>query len=154
MAVTSVAGCGIVAVGALLLVALGGGAFGGGTGPSTPPGNAITWHTDVVDLQAADFGIVAGGKTFTARVPKVAVSSDPGDATYRTLEVTWQEHGVEQRLYLYFGGDATSWWVDKIRIYNGAQQGEWLYATDSSSEARSGPSGGETWTSTCGTPTT
>ena len=61
--------------------------------------------------------------------PRSPSSSDPGDATYRTLEATWQEHGVEQRLYLYFGGDATSWWVDEIRIYNGAQQGEWLYAT-------------------------
>ena len=23
------------------------------------------------------------------------------------------------RLYLYFAGDATSWWVDEIRVYDG-----------------------------------
>jgi hypothetical protein len=99
---------------------------GGASTPSEAPGNAVSWHTDVVDLQAADFSIFAGGKVFNARVPQVDVHSDPGDATYRTLEVGWMEHGVEQRLYLYFGGDATSWWVDEIRIYNGAKQAEWL----------------------------
>jgi hypothetical protein len=31
-------------------------------------------------------------------------------------------------LSLYFGGDATAWWVDEVRIYNGAVDAKWLYA--------------------------
>ena len=90
--------------------------------------DAIHWHTDVVDLQASDFAIVANGATFNAQVPKVDVRSDPGDATYRTFEVTWSEHGVEQRLSMYFDGDDTSWWVKEIRTYNGKANGDWLFA--------------------------
>ena len=54
------------------------------------------------------------------------MTSDPGDATYRTLEVTWQEHGVEMRLSLYFGGDGGQAWIDEVRIYDGLPQGKWL----------------------------
>ena len=97
-----------------------------GHGRSGPDGMAandqISWKTDVVSLTAREFSIVAGGKTFRAATPKVDVQSDPGDATYRTLEATWQENGVEMRLNLYFGGDATAWWVDEVRIYNGAHR--------------------------------
>ncbi len=122
---------GLIAIGALLIVALGGGALGAGSSgvpPTEQPGNAVQWQTDVVALQAADFAMLAGGQVFTAQVPKLDVHSDPGDAHYRTLELTWMEHGVEQRLNLYFGGDDTSWWVDEIRTYNGKAQAEWLYA--------------------------
>jgi hypothetical protein len=130
----------IAAVGALLLVAVGGGALGiGGKGPASrgDPGSAapttgtrlqIAWKTEVVALSATDFSIVAGGKTFRAATSTVEVHSDPGNATYRTLEATWQEQGVEMRLNVYFGGDASSWWVDEIRTYNGAPDGQWLYA--------------------------
>jgi hypothetical protein len=130
---------GIAVVGAILIAALGGGALGiGGTG--RPPGGApgstepdaanprIVWKSDVAMLTAADFSIEAGGKIFRAANPKVDVQSDPGDATYRTLETTWMENGVEMRLSLYFANDAISWWVDEVRIYNGARNGEWLYA--------------------------
>lgn len=128
----------IGAVGALLLAALGGGALGVGGRPGSTAGpdvtaaaaapNQIAWKTDVVALTAREFSITAGGKTFRAATPKVQIHSDPGDATYRTLEATWEENGVEMRLNLYFGGDASSWWVDQVRIYNGAAEGGWLYA--------------------------
>jgi hypothetical protein len=128
---------GIAVVGAILIAALGGGALGlGGRPAGNPPGTTapdaanlqISWKTDVVMLTATGFSIEVGGKTFRATPPKVDVRSDPGDATYRTLETTWMENGVEMRLFLYFANDATSWWVSEVRIYNGAPNGNWLYA--------------------------
>jgi hypothetical protein len=128
---------GIAVVGAILIAALGGGALGiGGRPAGNPPGttapdaanNQISWRTDVVLLTATGFSIEVGGKTFRAATPKVDVHSDPGDATYRTLETTWMENGVEMRLFLYLANDATSWWVSEVRVYNGATKGEWLYA--------------------------
>jgi hypothetical protein len=128
----------LVGVAALLLVALGGGVMGVGgrpTGTARPdPGVIDTrpvqigWKTDVVALTAREFSIVVGGKTFRAATPKIDINSDPGTATYRTLEATWFENDVEMRLNLYFGNDATDSWVDEVRVYNGAQQGDWLVA--------------------------
>jgi hypothetical protein len=119
-----------VAVGALLLVALGGGVLGVGGGASKPNvgGNPIRWTTNVVELQAADFWIEANGQRFTATGVRPDVRSDPGDATYRTLEVTWKEHAVEMRLNLYFTGDAATSWVNEVRIYDGNANGNWLTA--------------------------
>lgn len=121
----------LVAVGALLLVALGGGVLGAGGGSSTGivGGNPIRWTTNVVELQAADFWIEASGKRFTATGVQPSVHSDPGNATYRTLEVTWKEHDVEMRLNLYFDGDAAASWVSEIRIRDGNANGDWLTAT-------------------------
>ena len=119
----------LVAVGALLVVALGSGMLGVG-GTSTTGlgsnGNAVHWRTDVVAFTARDFWIDANGKRFTADVADVSVTSDPGNATYRTLEVTWHEHGVEMRLNLYFAGDATTSWVSEIRTYDGRPAGKWV----------------------------
>ena len=133
---------GLAAVGALLFALLGGGALGGGgaSAPSEPPGNAVHWSTDVVDLRAADLAVVANGLSFSAAVPDVVVHSDPGDATSRTLEVTWHEHGVEQRLSLYLHNDAHTWWADEIRIYDGKAQGKWLSARGRFFEAPLGQS--------------
>ncbi len=124
----------IVAVGALLLAGIGVGALGGGgrgasAGPSASPdiGNPqIVWRTDVVVLTAREFWIEVAGKTFRAGTPNVSIHSDPGDATYRTLEAEWTENGVEMRLNLYFKGDESAAWVDEIRIYDGAADGKWL----------------------------
>lgn len=118
----------LVGVGALLLVALGSGVLGVGGSATTglgSNGNAVHWTTEVVDLQASDFWIQADGQRFTSAAAEVAVRSDPGNATYRTLEATWQEHGVEMRLNLYFGGDESSWWVSEIRTYDGLAPGDW-----------------------------
>jgi hypothetical protein len=127
----------LAAAGALLLATLGG-VLGVGGRPAPGPNDPlpadfagpmqVAWTTKVVDLRAREFSIVAGGKTFRAATPMVGLNSDPGNANYRTLEAAWTENGVEMRLNLYFGGDATSTWVNEIRIYNGAVNGEWLYA--------------------------
>lgn len=121
---------GLVAVGALLLVALGGGALtSGGKAPSAPlVGNRVDWETPVVELVAADFSITANGVLFLAQDPSIQVQGDPGDATRRTLELEWGESGVRQRLSIYFANDDRTWWADEIRIYDGHEQGEWLTA--------------------------
>ena len=83
------------------------------------PLDTVRWHTDTVDLAAHDFWIEANGLRF-AGVAKPGLNSDPGDATRWTLEVAWLEHGREQRLNLYFGGNATAWWLAEIRAYDGS----------------------------------
>jgi len=119
-------------VGAILTVALGAGVLGVG-GSATPPptvgGNAVHWVTNVVELHATDFWIEANGQRFRAVGMPVDVVSDPGDATYRTLELTWKEHGVEMRINLYFDGDRTSSWIDEVRIYDGTAQPKWRTVT-------------------------
>ncbi|MFL5719854.1 MAG: anti-sigma factor family protein, partial [Chloroflexota bacterium] len=131
---------GIAVFAALLLGALGAGVLGVGgragvppvAGPSNGPaekaGNQIEWKTKLVALTAREFSIDVGGKTFRAATPNVAVNSDPGTATYRTLEATWMENGVEMRLNMYFTGDASASWANEIRIYDGEPRGEWLTA--------------------------
>lgn len=97
--------------------------------PSEPEleGNQVHWKTEVVELQAADFWIDTAGRRFLG-AGQMRVSSDPGNATYRTLELTWIEHGAEMRVNIYFGGDASQWWIDEIRTYDGTSQSpDWLF---------------------------
>jgi hypothetical protein len=88
--------------------------------------NPVEWGANGVSLKAADFGIEANGATFTTKDQKVAVRGDKGNATYKTLELTWQEGGVEMRMNLYLAADAESWWVSEARTYNGKKGGEWV----------------------------
>jgi hypothetical protein len=86
----------------------------------------IAWDTKVVSLSARAFEIDVRGKTFRAATPTVQLASDPGTPTYRTLEATWKENGVEMRLNIYFAGDASATWAEEIRIYDGEVDGGWL----------------------------
>jgi len=57
------------------------------------------------------------------------------NSSSNTLELTWQENGVEMRLFLYFsrsgkGTAADSWFITEIRTYNGESPGHWVYYTD------------------------
>jgi hypothetical protein len=99
--------------------------------PSSSPDRApaIHWQTEVVDFAADSFTLYVNGLTFTTEGSALDVTSDPGDTNRWTLEVIWFEHGVEQRLFLYFGSDGREWWVDEIRTYDGHAEGEWVYAT-------------------------
>lgn len=99
-------------------------------GPSPSPAGgeaseAIVWDSGLVRLEADDLEIRVGDKVFHGIGPS-AVHSDPGDTEYRTLEITWQEQGVEQRMNLYFGADEDEWWISEIRTYDGFEQGEWI----------------------------
>ena len=93
-----------------------------------PLGRAVSWQTEnnLVQFNADDFLIEANGKKFTARNTPIAVDSDPGSADYWTLEVTWQEHGVEMRIFIYFASDGRDWWATEIRTYDGQTDGEWI----------------------------
>jgi hypothetical protein len=75
-------------------------------------------------MAAHEFWIDANGLRFTGGA-RPEIGSSPGTETW-TLEAMWQEQGRVQRLFLYFAGDATSWWVDQIGIYDGDQpRPEW-----------------------------
>ena len=98
----------------------------GAASPSVPPAPAIVWDSGLVRLTADAIRITGGGQVFTGQVPQVSIHSDPGDATYRTLEVEWIEQDREQRLYLYLAADKTSWWATEIRTRDGATRAEWV----------------------------
>jgi hypothetical protein len=144
-----------IAIGLAVVVMIGGGHAAvktqpraGGSGPSSsalPAGactdgttpatfgcsGSVQWDTPQVHLYGAAFSILTTGATgtqnFTAIDSNVEVQSDPGDATYQTLELTWHENGVEQRWYIYFASDGKDWWVTEMRTYDGAARGEWVY---------------------------
>ena len=114
----------VVAVAGVL--ALGGGAA---RGPGSGAGAGSAPDYDGIRFATTGLAIDAGGQRFTLDPATATVSSDPGDATYRTLEWTWQQHGVEMRLNLYFQSDGARWWVSEVRTYDGRQRGDWLTAT-------------------------
>ncbi len=74
---------------------------------------------------------MAKGKKY---YPKITVPltahSDPGDATYTTLELTWPDgnnNATEMRLFMYFKSDGDNWWVNEMRTYDGTIPGDWIY---------------------------
>ena len=72
----------------------------------TPAGASVNWQTPYAYFRADNFRIVANGKTFYANVSSpISVRSDPGSPAYTSLEVIWQENGVEMRLFIYFNSD-------------------------------------------------
>ena len=88
-------------------------------------GSAVEWDSGSVRLEADSFELRTGDQVFHGSGP-AEVHSDPGDPEYRTLEVTWHELGVEQRLNLYFGADASDWWLTEVRTYDGFEDGDWI----------------------------
>ena len=95
---------------------------------SEAPGAATTFHfeTPTVVLDAASVDVTVSGKSF---VPPsdVVVEGDPGLGNdYTTLELTWHDQGVEQRIYVYFTSDGTNWWANQINTYDGQVNGEWV----------------------------
>ncbi|MFP5375983.1 MAG: hypothetical protein ACLGIO_04260 [Acidimicrobiia bacterium] len=87
---------------------------------------AFQVETRQVSLSADAVAIDAGGLRFATAAP-VQVHSDPGiPKEYTTLELTWREHGVEMRLFVYFSSDGRDWWSDEIRTYDGRVDGEWI----------------------------
>ncbi len=96
--------------------------FGGGEGDSAT-GNQVSWSTDVVSLQCADFSIMANAQVFSAGVDQVSVHSYTDDVNHCTLDVTWQEYGVEMGLFMSFRSDETKWWSDEVSTYDGLTEG-------------------------------
>ncbi|MFN8620732.1 MAG: hypothetical protein U0869_08330 [Chloroflexota bacterium] len=81
---------------------------------SPSPGGSITWDSGIVRLTADSLSLVSGGTTYTGAGP-ADIHSDPGDATYRTLEVEWQEGGARPGVTVYLTADRDSWWVTELR---------------------------------------
>ncbi len=81
---------------------------------------AIGWDSGLVSLTADAMRIHQGDTTVTGEgVFTWDIHSDPGNAAYRTLEIVWEEQGVEQRLNLYLAADETDWWVSELRTRDG-----------------------------------
>ena len=99
----------------------------------TANGAAVSWQTPVAQLTATQFWIEVDGMRFTAP-GGVVVHSDPAG----TLEMTWQERGVEMRMNLYFESDGTGWTVREIRTYDGRTRGNWIYYESLSYRAATG----------------
>ncbi len=114
----------VVAVG---VVALGGGG-GSRTGAGAGSGAGSAPDYDGIRFQASGLAIDAGGQQFALDPATATVVSDPGDPTYRTLEWTWTQHGVQMRLNLYLASDGIRWWASEVRTYDGRQPGNWLSA--------------------------
>lgn len=105
--------------------------------PTTVREHSISWHTPQVELDADDFYIEVNGKKFYADASNVTVRSDPGTPTNTTLEVTWNENGVEMRNNYYFTYTPGEFWkVTEMRTYDGLNPGEWIdYTVTTSSGA-------------------
>jgi len=90
----------------------------------------VDWDTRCVHLTADWLRIVPDApgegpdQIFTGE--RVAVKSDPGDDTYRTLEATWLEDGSEMRVNLYLTADEDNWWVRELRTYDGQPTPDWI----------------------------
>lgn len=119
-----------------LVLVLVGPTLGGCNSPLQPPGvpdggcnaagHPVSWQMSTVSLTACDFSLIADGQTYTSN-SSVDIHSDPGDPTYTTLELIWTEHAREMRYFIYFTADATRWWSNEMRTYNGQNPGDWLY---------------------------
>ncbi len=97
---------------------------------STGSEQPIDWDTGCVRLTADWLRIVPDApgegpdQVFTGE--RVALKSDPGDDTRRTLEATWLEDGSEMRVNLYLAADEDNWWVRELRTYDGQPTPDWI----------------------------
>ena len=84
------------------------------------------FETPTVLLEAESVEVTVAHQVFVP-AGDLVVAGDPGTADeYTTLELTWHEHDVEQRIYIDFTSDGTSWWANEIRTYDGNVNGEWI----------------------------
>jgi hypothetical protein len=96
------------------------------TGPCNGP--PVAWKTGTVSLTADAFWIVADGQCYSSRGAAVEVHSDPGHSRYTTLELIWTEAGREMRWFIYLRADASGWWSEEMRTYDGhLPDSDWLY---------------------------
>ena len=98
---------------------------GGDGAPAGQPAR-LQVETRQVTMAADAVTIDVGGKRFVTTQPLEA-HSDPGMPNeYTTLELTWNEHGVEMRMNIYFTSDGREWGSKEIRTYDGNAQGAWV----------------------------
>ncbi len=78
----------------------------------------IIWKSEAVLLAADDVTVQANGATLRPGGGPTKVHGDPGSLKYATLEITWAEDGLEQRINLYLAADRSSWWMTEARAYD------------------------------------
>jgi hypothetical protein len=77
-------------------------------------------------MDAASIEVVAADRRWVPSADLV-VDGDPGMPNeYTSLELTWHDDGIEQRVYLNFASDGIDWWVNEIRTYDGQIPGDWI----------------------------
>jgi hypothetical protein len=95
-------------------------------GDTPASGSPLRFETPTVLLEAASVEVTVAGKTFVP-TPDVSVAGDPGlSKESTTLELTWHEQSVEQRINIYFASDGTDWWANEIRTYDGSSDSKWV----------------------------
>jgi hypothetical protein len=88
--------------------------------------SSFRFETPTVLLEATSVEVTVAHQVFVPTADLV-VAGDPGTPNeYTTLELTWHEHNVEQRIYIYFSSDGTNWWANEIRTYDGNSNAEWI----------------------------
>jgi hypothetical protein len=88
--------------------------------------STFRFETPTVLLEAESVEVTVAHQVFVP-AGDLVVAGDPGTPNeYTTLELTWHEHDVEQRIYIYFTSDGKSWWANEIRTYDGNANGEWI----------------------------
>lgn len=99
------------------------------TATSTPLSNpAFRFETPTVTMTAVSVQVLANNRVF-APATSVEVRGDPGAIDSTTLELTWNERDIEQRIVVYFASDGINWWANEIRTYNGLPAGDWIEPT-------------------------
>ena len=93
---------------------------------ATSDAPAFHFETSTVVLDATSVQVDAAGQTFVPGAD-LRVAGDPGMTNESTtLELTWHERGIEQRVNIYFTSDGTDWWAKEIWTYDGQPSGDWI----------------------------
>ena len=124
LAVLATAAAVLLVVGIVAVIPNRNGVFVAGQAGTPAP---LQFATRQVSFAADGMVIDAGGQKYTAGGSIVDVNSDPGTHDkYTTLELIWNERGVEMRLFAYFTSDGHNWWANEVRTYNGKAAGDWI----------------------------
>lgn len=94
--------------------------------PAAPVEAGFHFETPTVMMDATSVEVITADRGWVP-TDDVVVHSDPGMANeYTTLELTWHDDGIEQRMYMYFQSNGIDWWVREIRTYDGQADGDWM----------------------------
>lgn len=97
--------------------------------PAAPVEAGFHFETPTVMMDATSVEVITADRGWVP-TDDVVAHSDPGMPNeYTTLELSWHDNGVEQRMYMYFQSNGIDWWVREIRTYDGQVDGDWLEPT-------------------------
>lgn len=94
----------------------------------TPTPKITSWKTQHALMDGENLYILVNGKKFYGNTGNLRSHSDPGDPYHTTLESTWNENGVEMRMFMYFSYQKGKFWkLTEIRTYDGTNKEKWIY---------------------------